>query len=277
VGATGLVLQTVDGGVNWQPSEHVFDTSLFGVACGSDSALIVGQQGAIFKHKENKWEKIITESSERLISVDMNDAGLAIAVGGFGTVLRSNDGGKTWEPLAIDWFELLDDAIEPHLYDVSVGDNNQITLVGEFELILQSNDGGVTWVTAHKGEASLFDLHLQASGKGYAVGQQGRVLVTEDSGATWAVLNVNTDANLLGVISLDSGRVVISGIRALLSSSDSGANWSEIKNSDAAIGWYQGMDASYRNNVSNSNENKAETKQSIFAVGFSGRLVELAQ
>ena len=120
----------------------------------------------------------------RLMAVSLNGRGQAYAVGAFGTVLRSTDGGQAWQPVAIDWTGIGEGGAEPHLYDVHVGDEGTVTIVGEFGVILRSTDG-VRWQVVHRGEQSLFGLAQAGDGSAYAVGQAGTVLASTDGGASW--------------------------------------------------------------------------------------------
>tara|TARA_R110001592_G_scaffold363248_4_gene682211 strand:+ start:64313 stop:65221 length:909 start_codon:yes stop_codon:yes gene_type:complete len=241
VGGAGLVLETADGGLSWTEMPAFANTALLDVSCGSGPNLIVSQGGAIFRANEGSYQAIDSGTDARLLAVDSNSSGLAYAVGAFGTILRSEDGGLTWELVPVDWEAILNDFVEPHLYDVQVDEAGVVTLVGEFELVVRSPDGGVTWETAHKGEASLFGLSLTADGSGFAVGQEGKIIRTSDGGSTWSEVESPTGGILLTVWSSAQGEVLISGIRNMLHSSDGGSTWDLIEGGDLNTGWYQGL------------------------------------
>ncbi|MDD3447092.1 MAG: hypothetical protein PHS60_16940, partial [Zavarzinia sp.] len=172
-------------------------------------------------------------------SIDMNAAGQAIAVGAFGTILVSDDAGKTWRKSVMDWARTNDEGFEPHVYAASIDASGAMTVVGEFEIILRSTDGGASWEVVHKGEASLFDLRIDAKGVGYAVGQKGRVLRTRDNGLTWETVESGTQTNLLGIAQGDDGTVLVTGIRAMLTGSDSSGSLTAVDAGDIDTTWYQ--------------------------------------
>lgn len=259
VGAAGTLLQSVDQGATWQPQPELGPEAVLGLDCSSANILAVGQAGVIFRRDGERWAKIESGSDARLLDVSANDAGLAIAVGGFGTVLRSRDGGKSWEPLTFDWEALLNDFVEPHMYDAKVSADGTATIVGEFGLVLRSTDGGDTWNMTHHGDASLFALELDGS-VGYAVGQNGAVLRTEDGAQTWRELSSGTQANLLDVLTDRDGVVHVTGIRTLLESADGGNTWVARQPGDVGSRWYQSL---------------ALSKVGVFAVGHSGRIVQI--
>lgn len=241
VGGAGLLIESADGGQSWTPAEAFTNTALLDVSCGAGPNLIVAQGGGIFRAGDSSYQAVDSGTDARLLAVDSNGEGLAYAVGGFGTILRSEDGGLTWAAISTDWEAILNDFVEPHLYDVQVSEDGVVTIVGEFGLVVRSPDGGETWETVHHGEASLFGLNLNTDGSGYAVGQDGRVIRTADGGLTWSEVVTPSTGILLNVWSSSGGDVLISGIRTLLRSSDDGASWTLVEGGDLNTGWYQGL------------------------------------
>lgn len=242
VGAYGVILHSSDGGGTWAPVESPTELALFGIAVNGEYKLIVGLQGTVLiGDAGGKWTLGNVGNTKRLLNVGVNSAGLAVAVGEFGTIMRSKDAGKTWEQVPIEWARYSTDGYEPHLYAAIVHDNGEIAVAGEFGLVLWSTDGGETWEARHKGEKSLFAMHINEAGLGFAVGQEGAVIRTQDGGQTWTAVDAKTDSQLLGVWSSKQGEVVVCGIRALLRSSDGGDTWS--KSTDIAIirNWFAGI------------------------------------
>ncbi len=241
VGSSGFVVESSDGGQSWTPGQSFTESALLDVSCGVGSTLIVAQQGGIFRSENGAFKAVESGTDARLLGVDSNSNGLAFAVGGFGTILRSEDDGASWESVPVDWEAVLNDFVEPHLYAVDVSPAGVVTIVGEFELVIRSTDGGETWETAHKGEASLFGLTLNADGNGFAVGQNGRVIRTGDGGISWSEMPTPTAGILLNVWSGPDGETLVSGIRNLLQSSDGGLSWKLLEGGDLNTGWYQGL------------------------------------
>jgi len=244
VGDAGLLLETDDGGATWSRSPAAFTSlGLFGVVRNNGKCLAVGQMGAVFRAPDCRtWEKVENASQGRLLEVDLNASGVAYAVGGFGEVQRSLDGGESWQPLLLDWGTLAE-GFEPHLYSVNVDDNGVVTIAGELELIIRSEDGGETWSLSHKGEKSIFSMFFLTSGVGYAVGQEGVMLKTIDGGATWRQLNSPTRSILTGVWANSGGKVQVTGVNTLLSSADAGRSFRK-NTEDSRIGWFQAVAAS---------------------------------
>ena len=238
VGAGGLY-STSANGKDWQHSSIASpDVSLLSVTEKGEAALAVGQGGVVMRRSENGWSKIDAPTKERLLSVAQGNNGLALAVGGFGTVLRSLDGGKKWQKLAIDWESLIQQPYEPHVYNCLVDANGDIFIVGEFGMIARSQDGGDTWQALNSGEESLFGIALNASGIGVAVGQSGLVLRSKDGGETWQELNSQTGAILLDVAVREDGAAVVSGIREALSVSADGREVRRLPSPEFLEDWF---------------------------------------
>lgn len=263
VGAMGEIMESADSGKSWTAvSPRPTPLALLGVGVHGSRRIAVGQQGTILlSENAGPWTAMKSGSKERLLAVSVNEKGQAVAVGSFGTILVSGDGGHSWEPRTIDWSKILKDPVDPHLFDVIVGDNGAVTVVGEYGLILRSSDAGARWTATTNGEASLFGLELRPDGVGYAVGQEGTVLATRDGGARWTRLVTGSQAVLLSVSSAADGRVVIAGMREMLQSSDNGATWKPRTDQDFATAWYSQL--------------AMPADGGLVMVGHSGRIVRL--
>ena len=268
VGAGGQILHSADAGKSWRAASSVpTDKALLGVAAGSGRAIAVGQSGVVLvRDAKGAWQPGTSGTEERLFAVDFNADGVAAAVGAFGKIMRSADGGGTWTSVAPSWAEgYTDQGLEPHLYDVAVAPDGAITCVGEFGLVLRSGDGGQSWSVLHKGDASLFALDMTNTGVGYAVGQGGAILRTTDGGATWNDVPSGSTANLLGVSAAADGRVYVTAMRDMLASDD-GLAWRRIEWGDFGSAWYSGVFMT-----------GSGTAQSALVVGHSGRIVRIGR
>jgi photosystem II stability/assembly factor-like uncharacterized protein len=105
------------------------------------------------------------------------DARRAFIVGDAGTLLASEDGGKTWAPRKIP-------ATDNLTAITFVGESGWI--VGHGGLVLHTSDGGKTWARQEtklpQGLASVFFIDAQ---NGWTVGWVGVALRTKDGGKTW--------------------------------------------------------------------------------------------
>jgi photosystem II stability/assembly factor-like uncharacterized protein len=263
-GAGGELLESADAGASWKAVTPVLtELSLLGVAVRQGRAVAVGQQGLVLVRPQGKaWSKAASGSTSRLFAVRLNAKGQALAVGAFGTVLKSDDGGEHWQSAAPQWISIMEQGEEPHIYDADIDDAGVFTIIGEFGLILRSSDGGASWKTLHKGEASLFAFNLRPDGVGFAVGQSGAILRTGDHGGSWEALKLDTTAILLGVCSGADGHVVVTGLHDMLLSDDDGKSWRHINSPEITASWYQ--------TVVRSQDGRA-----AFAVGHAGQIIRI--
>lgn len=243
VGDFGLILETTDGGVTWtKQAKSATDLGLFSVVRRQGRCIAGGQSGLILASTDCKqWTAVAAATKARIMAVNVNASGVAYAVGGFGTLLKSTDWGASWQPIAMDWRALTPGGAEPHLYDVHIAENGEVTIVGEFELILRSKDGGARWTTLHQGTRSLFGIKVLENGEAYAVGQEGVILKSIDRGKGWTGLESGTQSILTGISAQVNGQVVASGINTILYSGNGGKSWQPDGSKLVRTGWYQAV------------------------------------
>lgn len=262
-GAPGYILETTDGAKTWTPVKNIpTRLALLGVAMKGTHAIAVGQQGLVLKREGAEWKKIETGTQERLLSVSVNSSGAAVAVGAFGIVLASADGGSSWTPIKPVWEQFAEPGTEPHVYASHIDEAGTITIAGEFALILRKAAGSDEWKLLNKGDASLFALYLGNGNIGYAVGQNGTVLRSGDAGATWTKLDAGTQAILLGVSASSDDKVTVTGMREMRYSPDGGQTWTGVNGGGVNTLWYQGI-------------GQPEGSTAALAVGQAGRILKI--
>lgn len=114
---------------------------------------------------------------------------VALAVG-YGIVLRSTDGGDTWQPLDVrgDFYKAV------HFPTSEVG-----YIVGGYGSILRSSDGGQTWKKLRRSSTVNNQNHrynavfFESENVGWLAGDNGILRYTTDGGDSWQ--RVETDEN----------------------------------------------------------------------------------
>ncbi len=102
VGDDGLILTTTDGGMNWVKQNSKTDKTLYNVDFrdSEEGYAVGGNRGVgVILRTENggaTWETVKTNFSKTFLRVDFADDKNGWIVGYGGTILRSNDRGKTW-------------------------------------------------------------------------------------------------------------------------------------------------------------------------------------
>ena len=141
-----------------------------------------------------------------LFAVSVVDEMHAVAVGYYGAVYWTDDGGDHWHKGDAETDDLL--------YSVSMADTEHGWAVGQVGTILRTDDGGRSWhrqPNLKEDEGShLFGVHAIDANTAWAVGEWGSRILTEDGGATWKdeSLTISTDHPMFVWLSLpDQQRV----------------------------------------------------------------------
>ncbi len=146
---------------------------------------------------------------------------LAWVVGSGGTIMRTDDGGKTWVQQA--------SGTTADLLGMSFTDARHGWVSGLAGTILSTRDGGATWNKQSSGTSTpLYGIHFIDAVHGWAVGLQGTVVTTVDGGKTWVKLPVGgrTDG-LLGIHFADAEHGwVVGEAGTILTTGDGGRIWS---------------------------------------------------
>ncbi len=139
VGSNGLVLQSKNSLKNWTKEEIATKDTLKGSSYTNDKLYICGHNGA-FLVKDlltNNWiEKKI--SDKNLYSISFSNPNFGMVCGEGGTILKSTDGGNSFEKLQIPYLDTL--------FGVKCRGENQAIVVGKNGIMLYTKDGGNTWV-----------------------------------------------------------------------------------------------------------------------------------
>lgn len=272
VGVGMGILESDDGGLHWKRAvQNPTPAALLAVDRRGGHVIAVGQAGTVVVEEAGQWKVYDAPSKSRLFGVSINAAGTAVAVGEFGTVISSSDGGQTWASIApASWDGFVPNFpggnAQPHVYAVHIDDAGSIMLAGEFGIILESKDGGKNWHAVRAGDnfaASLFALYLPEKGDWFAIGQKGDIERSADHGKTWKPVVSGTESNLLGIAAKPGDQeFVITGMRVMLHSTDGGATWAIVNEGDSLTDWYQAV----RTDLASGR---------IEAVGHSGKIIEI--
>lgn len=158
-------------------------------ALDENNAWVVGSRGIIL-HLANKGEKVSLLQSGvegALYDIDFADAQNGLAIGRNGLIIRTEDGGKTWQQVSLelpleDW-----QVAQPHIFSLSRGrDPNKVWAVGPVGTVIHSRDGGKTWENLSLGrDVTLNGVAFASDTEGWVVGEFGTILHTVDGGKTW--------------------------------------------------------------------------------------------
>lgn len=196
-------------------------------------AIAVGERGHVLisRDRGKSWQQAEVPSRAMLTGVYLHDERLGWAVGHDETILRTRDGGATWE--------LLHHAPESErpLLDVWFRDAERGLAVGAYGTVLATSDGGATWEEQPLGED---DFHLNqisaaADGTLYLAAEAGHLYRSRDGGATWQTLASPYEGSFFGVLPLSGSSVLAFGLRGhLYRSDDRGESWRSLETGSEA-------------------------------------------
>jgi photosystem II stability/assembly factor-like uncharacterized protein len=119
VGASGLVLQTRDGGKTWVRRESGVNAPLRALAVAKTSdgryaGIAAGDHGAFLRTRDgSRWSRVDVSLSETLRSAAANrDGTLLLVSGDSGTLLRSTDYGVSWTSIPVGAANVTEVAID---------------------------------------------------------------------------------------------------------------------------------------------------------------------
>ncbi|HEY8187933.1 MAG TPA: YCF48-related protein [Pyrinomonadaceae bacterium] len=155
------------------------------------------------------------------------------AVGSRGTLLSTNDGGKTWQKSNPTEDVIRDVYFNDELNGWLVCERNIYDLQSNDEpraYLMKTSDGGEHWKLANiRGtdfDARLMRAIFTRAGRGWAFGEGGALYTTNDSGNSWIKLQAPTRYLLLGGTFIDENIGWLVGAGAtILQTSDGGETW----------------------------------------------------
>ena len=159
-----------------------------------------------------------------LLDVWFEDDQHGFVVGAYGMVLRTQDGGETWE----DWAPNLSNPQNFHLNSVARVTGGALVIVGEAGQVHVSVDNGDTWERRESPyDGSLFGV--MGTGKVneiLAFGLRGNTLFSTDLGRSWTMVPNEGGATLNNGAVADDGRIILVGNSgAVLVSSNGGESF----------------------------------------------------
>ena len=229
---------------------------LLDLAWAGERAVAVGERGHVLVSEDRgeTWRQVQGPASANLTAVYFADALHGWAVGHDELVLRTEDGGLSWEITHLDT-----EAHRP-LLDVWFADAERGIAVGAYGAMYSSEDGGRTWSAVpfapiplggpapepdpddYDAEVDMgFDFHLNAIAAGpgatlYLAAEAGRLFRSDDSGSSWRELPSPYDGSFYGILPLDGDSLLAFGLRGnVFHSSDRGESWSQVETGTVAL------------------------------------------
>lgn len=195
------------------------------VAVGGYGTVLLSDDGKSFRQAAN------VPISSTLTAVTFADDKNGWAVGHWGAILKTADGGEHWSLKRVDTHE------DRPLFSVHFFDAKNGIAVGLWSLILKTKDGGITWETVDlpappeggKADRNLFKLFVSPKGSLFVAAERGAVLRSDDHGKSWRYLSTGYKGSFWTGIALKSGTLLVAGLRGTVYRSvDDGRSWAAV-------------------------------------------------
>ncbi len=232
-GDDGLVGFSRDGGESWQltaitmpdPATPIAGFHRFGKLLLATSAL-----GRFLTSEDNGDSWDLMQSSSRAFFTGAAfdaDHGAIVLTGHNGDLLRSPDGGRTWEG-----GEVVLDGRKNFLSAIRHDPRGKMLLVtGQAGTVARSVDGGATWSSASNGlRGELRGLVAGPHGDLVVFGAGGLLASSTDSGGRWSIAHDSLDYLLREILVTPRADALVATSRLgdVLRSSDAGRSWQVV-------------------------------------------------
>lgn len=170
------------------------------------------------------------------------DASNGWAVGHWGAILHTTDGGQNWTA------QRSDIGVDQPLFSVYFKNADEGWAVGLWSLMLHTSDGGKNWEkvalppppNAKKADRNLYSIFGDGKGGMFITSEQGRVLHSHDNGKSWSYAESGYGGSFWSGTALTDGTLLVGGLRGTIyRSADGGSSWqpavTSLKNSVTGI------------------------------------------
>ncbi|HEY6194714.1 MAG TPA: YCF48-related protein [Candidatus Eisenbacteria bacterium] len=163
------------------------------------------------------WTPQTSPTTDALNGVAWSDSSTWVAVGDFGTIIRSTDAGISWGPVT--------SPVGDQLHGVALRGNLGLA-VGVGGRILRSTDAGASWTVVARPTTKILFAASIADSFAVITGEEGRIFYSLDQGLTWTPTFAGTGSALFGVSANGNSAVAVGGAGAVaMSPGSKGSGW----------------------------------------------------
>ncbi|WP_439817114.1 WD40/YVTN/BNR-like repeat-containing protein [Zavarzinia sp. CC-PAN008] len=215
VGHDATILKTSDGGAVWERiyinpdlekplfDVHFFDEN-YGIAVGAYSLFMVTNDGG------KTWAEMggFPEDELHMNAIVPAKDGLVFLAAEFGTVFRSKDNGRSWQPIQTDY--------SGSFWNGLALPDGSVLLFGMRGNIWRTTDQGDTWVQVpNEQSASIMSGTVLKDGTVVLVGLEGAVLTSSDGGKTFKPSNRPDRVGLSKLVQGPNDKLLVFGERGV--------------------------------------------------------------
>jgi photosystem II stability/assembly factor-like uncharacterized protein len=220
VGERGHVVYSADG-ENWTQADLVPTRStLTSVASSGDTLWAAGHDSVILSSEDDGRTWTIryrdVERQQPVMDIYFIDGQKGFAIGAYGLMLATLDGGENWEerfPSPDEW----------HLNAILDLGDDRLLIAAEAGFSYLSEDGGETWdeiTMPYPG--SMFGAVDRGDGCVLSIGLRGHVQESCDGGRSWVELETPTESSLGDGVTVQGITLLVGNSGALLERGEDG-------------------------------------------------------
>ncbi len=215
VGEDGLMADLDQRGVMGDGYQLDSEHDLLGIACrGLDTAFVVGELGTLLRTFDGGASwDVIDLETTRTLRSVAAAGGDSIYVGGDGLLMMSPDSGATWAPLPVDPASSWLTVAAGH------GGDRALALDGEGQVWRYDAGVGTAGQVARLDGARVVAMSHDGA-RGVAAGAGRALLRSDDGGASWRTIDLGRELDLHGAWVTGSGDVIAVGAGGVIARID---------------------------------------------------------
>lgn len=259
VGHGGVILHSVDRGESWQQQFdgveanrqrlEYFKERVKSLEARVESASPEPDEELVYKLEDARFDVEDAQSALEsgpaypFLDVRFADAKSGWAVGAYGMIFHTDDGGENWQIAAAG----IENVRGFHYYSMDASKDGTLYLAGEGGVLYRSDDGGRNWQTLGLDyDGTLFGVVALDRLRVVTFGLRGNIFFSADRGETWerATVEDNPERSFYGRGDLAHGDLVLVGAGGVIASSANGKHFTTqthgSRDTFSSALWYDG-------------------------------------